>query len=176
VSRVILAVICFVVAGLLSALGPYADVRARMAPRSPLEERPAADVAEMRGVLEALGPAGRAAYRRQLGWDLIVIAANAGWTWVWLAAVGRRALPRSLSRRAPTVLAALPALADLAENGVLALMLSESAGVSPSRVALAAGVTHAKFVLFALAVGSAFLFTAVFLAKRIIALARRLES
>lgn len=172
---VIFAVICFVVAGLLSAFGPYADVRARMTPRPPLEERPAADAAEMREVLGALGPEGRAVYRRHLRWDFLIIAANTGWLWTWLRAMCRRVGRQRFWRWAPAILTTLPATADLAENAALALLLRDFPDATPLTAALAAWATRLKFALFAAAVCSAMVFTTVVALKAVRAQARSKE-
>lgn len=166
VPRLVLAVAAFVVAGALSAVGPYAGIRARMAPRAPLEERPATTDADMRAVLDRLGPDGRAAYRRQLAADLLVVAANATWVGLWLSAVGRRTLPGAAAGVVAPTLAVLPAIADLTENAALALAIGAHPAPGAGLIGVAAVATRAKLALFAVAIVAGVALSAVLVARR----------
>lgn len=146
------ALAALLLAGLLAAFGPYDDVRSVMAPRVPLEERPASSAPEMHEVLQRIGPAGRSTYTRQLRWDLVIVAANATWLLIWLRAVARRTLRHAVARTVPVLMAAVPALADLVENAVLLRVVAAHPVVDEVLVRLAAAATTAKLLSFAAAV------------------------
>lgn len=150
--RALIAIAAFIVAGLVIVLGPYSDLKTRLGARPPFEEQPARDAEEARAVLETLGPEGRSLYLRQLKVDLVVVAANATWLWIWLRAVGRRALPRKLGIAAPATLASIPALADLAENACVYAIVARHPAISPIALDAAGAATGVKFVSFVLAV------------------------
>ncbi len=159
VTRVALAAGAFIVAAALSAVGPYADIGQRMARRAPFEEHPAVSVAEAVAVLERLGDAGRAAYARQLAVDVLVIVANATWLGLWLLAVGGRTFPGRVARVVPPALTLAPALADLAEDAALGLILRAHPTPSALLVATAAIATRVKLVMFVVAVAVALALT-----------------
>lgn len=166
-TRLVLAVVALVIAGMLSGIGPYADIRQRMAPRAPFEEAPAASVDDMVAALERIGADGRAAYARQLAVDVVVIVTNATWLGLWLLAVGRRTLGGRGRRVVPAALTALPALADLSENVALGLVLGAHPAPSAWLVEVASSATRAKLALFVIAVAVALAQTAVVVARRI---------
>lgn len=150
-----IAVVAFVLAGALAAVGPYAGVRSELAqletPRPPLEERPIEDAAALDALRAGLGADGRARYRRQIGWDLVVIAANATWPAIWLAAVARGTFGRSRPVAGAAVgLALLPAALDLLENLALVRLLADQP--DPAWIPVAAAATSAKMAAMALAV------------------------
>ncbi|NUQ53913.1 MAG: hypothetical protein HUU19_14610 [Phycisphaerales bacterium] len=154
-TRAILAVAAFVIAGLLSAFGPYADIRSRLSPRQPLEECPVVNADEMRAVMDSLAEEGRRAYTRQLRWDFVVVGANAAWLWIWLRAVGYRVLGRRLAVIVPAALVAMPALADVTENIALMQVIASHPTCRGDVIALAGAATGAKFVFFTGAVATA---------------------
>ncbi|GIK11205.1 MAG: hypothetical protein BroJett001_32710 [Chloroflexota bacterium] len=154
-TRAVLAVAAFAIAGLLSAFGPYADVRSRLSPRPPLEERPVVNSAEMMALMGSLAEDGRRAYTRQLRWDFVVVGANAAWLWIWLRAVVRRVLGRRLAVIVPAALAAMPALADVTENISLMQVIASHPTERGDVIALAGAATGAKFVFFTGAVATA---------------------
>lgn len=167
VTRLVLAVVALVIAGMLSGIGPYADIRQRMAPRAPFEEAPAASVDDMVAALERIGADGRAAYARQLAVDVVVIVTNATWLGLWLLAVGRRTLGGWARRVVPAAVTALPALADLSENVALGLVLGAHPAPSAWLVQIASNATRVKLALFVLAVAVALAQTAVVVARQI---------
>ncbi len=152
--RLVIAVIAFVLAAVVVVLGPYSDVRALLRPRPPFEEQPIR-ATEAARVLTELGPSGREIYRRQLRWDLLVIAANATWLAIWLSSVARR----TLSRRAGLVLtvcgADAPAFADLIENLSISRLMAAPSAPRELWITLAHGATTTKGAAFMLALAAA---------------------
>lgn len=155
--RLALALAAFFLAGWLAAFGPYDELRALMAPRLPLEEQPADSPAQLQALLQALGESGRAAYRRQLAWDLLLVAANATWLGLWLLTLLRRLLPGPRSRPLALGLTALPCAADLAEDALLAIALRSFPDLPPTLAPLVATATAAKLHLLMLVVAAALL-------------------
>ena len=146
-TRTFIALASFLVAGLLTALGPYARVREVMSPRQPFEESPAENADVMRSELSRIGEDGRVAYKVQLVWDTVVVAANFVWLWIWIGSVSRRVLRRGAETALPIVAAGAPTMADLSENLLLGAVVLSFPEV-PHGVAWAASTaTRAKFLL-----------------------------
>lgn len=175
-TRTVLALAAFVVAGLLSAFGPYADIRSRLSPRPPLEERPVVNSAEMTALMDSLAQDGRRAYTLQLWWDFVVVAANATWLWIWLRAVGRRVLGRRSAVVVPMVLAGMPFLADLTENIAILRVIDSHPSGRGDVIALAGAATRAKFVFFTSAVATALVLSLLEAVKFVRAKAARRSS
>lgn len=153
--RVVAGGVAFVAAGLLATFGPYADVRSRLNPRTPFEEAPASTGVAAAAVLDSIGPAGRSVYLRQLRWDVVLIVCNALWLGIWLRAAMRRTLPGRQSAAIALALVALPAAADLLENGAIWQMIESFPAAAEGWVRVASYATRCKHAAFGLAVLSA---------------------
>jgi predicted signal transduction protein with EAL and GGDEF domain len=158
-KRAITAIAALVLVGLLATFGPYSDVKRSLSPRAPLEECPASSVDEMKDLLTSIGEPGRAVYIRQIAWDAAIIAANATWLWIWLRAVSRRVLKERTSIVISCSLAAVPALADVAENLALFRIISGFPSFTGHDVTFARVASTTKFAGFLLTVAAALCLT-----------------
>mgnify|MGYP001179133674 CR=1 FL=1 len=115
-------------------------------------------------MLTELGPPGRETYRRQLRWDLLVIAANATWLTIWLHTVTRRLLTRRAVLIVCVCGAGTPVFADLIENLSIARLLAAPSAPVDLWISLAHGATVTKGVTFLIALIGAIAFSSALVA------------